>query len=185
MDRFTAIDKFWPYDDFNIADKDIDFWQLIARFGPENSYDEILYTYGTLCQSAIQKDSCINEYEVFINTNAWSLRTMTLTAAFIIPFQKNGENYFVGPEFTVWEFFGDIDTQSEAVFLAEISGYRYNEKNKEEGAIREVSDGYEMVVHQFNGCWTEMYQILIHIDRAGEIRELHRRLFEKYEDGCV
>ena len=84
-------------------------------------------------------------------------------------------------------FLGEIDTRDEAILLAEALGYRWG-ASKEEAAIREVADGYDLLVLKFTdstercehgGYRADLYRMLLHLSRSGTMTEQGSHFLER------
>ncbi len=87
-------------------------------------------------------------------------------------------------------FLGEIDTRDEATLLAEASGYHWG-TSKEQAAIKEVADGYDLVVLRYldtttrcehGGYRADLHRILLHISHSGVLTEQARQFLER--GGC-
>ncbi len=90
-------------------------------------------------------------------------------------------------------FLGEIDTRDEAILSAEALDYLWR-ASKEEGAIREVADGYELLVLKYmdsttrcqhGGYRADLYRVLLHLSRSGGITELASRFLEEGSCGIA
>ena len=82
-------------------------------------------------------------------------------------------------------FLGEIDTRDEAILLAQALGY-YSGTSKEEASIREVADGYELLVwkaiQSSEPCPSEdFYRVLLHLSRSGALTEESSEFLERSE----
>lgn len=79
-------------------------------------------------------------------------------------------------------FLGDINTPDEAALLAEASGYHWG-GSKEDAAIREVADGYQLLVlqqQQTSDCpLSDVYRVLLHVSRSAALTEERSELIEQ------
>lgn len=89
-------------------------------------------------------------------------------------------------------FLGEIDTLDEAILLAEVLGYGWGD-DKQEAAIREVTDGYDLVVLDWipsaekcdGGAFSyDTYRVLLHLSRSGTGTEQSKELL-KQGHGCA
>lgn len=83
-------------------------------------------------------------------------------------------------------FLGTIDAPEEAILLAEAEGYYWIEDRLEAGAIKQVDDGYDLVVLKLVAYCApiQVDRYLLHIDRAGRMTQKDSELWSE-SNACI
>jgi hypothetical protein len=85
------------------------------------------------------------------------------------------------------DFLGTIDSREEAIILVDGFRYHWNTVDKAEGGIRDVEDGFELVVLKtVEFCApVQTNRYVLHVSTSGVITELQEEVRYKDESACI
>ena len=145
---------------------------------------------GDLCRNSSNKDSCIGVFNAHkVPGTGFAPGCFPDYCYHLIKYRQNDEIRIANDSESIVVFLADIDSESDAILLALVSGYNYQINNVELGGIKPSKNGYFLIVNQATGGCGEPYftwQILIHISTEGNIEELRRVVHSREEvSPCV
>ena len=106
---------------------------------------------------------------------------------YYIKYQTQEESYVATSKEDVLNFLGEIDTPGEALLVARANDYYWSVNNKNNGAIKEVQDGFELIVMQTVSYCLPFQTNRFHlkVDRQGNITIVSEEIAEIGENSCV
>lgn len=162
-----------------------DYWEFYHAILPSGYYAS--FHVGVKCQNAKNQEKCISDFDTlrFLEEEEKGKKGFL---PFIV--SNTGDDSFRWD--SIGTFLGTIDSKDEAMMLIESgNGYSFHWfylTSKEEGAIREIDDGYEIIALKGVGdCrqhgYTPIHRFLLHVARDGGIQVLREQVY-RLDEGC-
>lgn len=80
---------------------------------------------------------------------------------------------------------GTIDTAQEALWVASASSLFVSCGSRATGSVRAVEGGFEVVGARGNGCDNDLVQVLLFVDRQGNVTQRNSAILRYRQLGCV
>ena len=180
--EFEAIPESSFYEDINPAEQ-VDYFEIVTYL------DEIIYSFsqGELCIDAPDKPNCINEFENLIADDGFVISCLPAGCYTFIRQQTDGVNQLITTDEELLQFLGDIDSKGDALLLAFANDYYWNPNNIANGAIKDVCDGYELVVSKIVSSCSPLQidRFSLKITPSGEIIILDQEVIEFDQNACI
>ncbi len=144
IETFEDITEEYPYSDVLPSGQD-SYWQLNRTFGEEA---ETLFTNGTLCAGTFQDSAtCVSEFQdLDIPLTGFAISCLPAGCYHYIKTNNVNFNRILNTPNEVSSFLGGISSPGEALLLSFVNGYYFSVDDKAAGAIKEVDNGYELLV---------------------------------------
>ncbi|HTJ52662.1 MAG TPA: hypothetical protein VL443_24570 [Cyclobacteriaceae bacterium] len=182
LDEFEQITQPYPYAGVSTKEA-VDYWELLS-----SSILDPLFSAGTKCANSSNEAQCIYEFNATISENTgFSINFCPLDYCFkYIRYQSKDEISLVTSVDDLIEFLGEIDTKSDAILLTTAYNYYFSTTKKEEGAIKEVKDGYEILTTQLVKFCAPIQtnRFLLKVSRNGKIEILKQEVYST-SNGCI
>lgn len=164
-----------------------DFVELRTKAGSE---DGIRSSRGTLCTSAVDQPKCLADYEaVAFDGGERMLFGQAVdfdSPQLVVVTDEGGLHVFRTPE-EVKRWLLPVDTQGDAVAVAELAGYSVACGDIEQGAVGERGDGYRVLATRITSSCSplETTGYLLDIDPAGDVQEAESKVLESESGVCI
>ena len=175
-------------DGLNLASKPDYVEMRIVQHFPSGVIGGVMSQMGEKCSTATDKAQCeaalanlgLGSADAFhkrISCSGVNHCWCITSSSYFVTTQGDMLEMIVG-QVDLRKSLGPIDTAQEAVLIAWAMGYDVSCGNKQDGAVRAVSDGYEVIATKSSstdptGCMgqTTRYRYVLHVDRAGTVQE--------------
>ncbi|WBL21236.1 hypothetical protein [Zunongwangia sp. HRR-M8] len=191
FDDFEAIPEEYPFSDIN-PETPISYFEYIQTMPDYEDPDDpnsiiyrntILFSFGETC-SDVDCKTAFNELQAEEGFNYGCLPGYCFS---YIKYQRQEDNFLVTSKEDVLNFLGEISTPGEALLVARANGYYWAVDDKNNGAYKQVEDGFELIVRQTvkfcEPVQTDRFYIKISAD--GTISILKQEVAEVLENACV
>ncbi|MDT0677396.1 hypothetical protein [Autumnicola musiva] len=180
---YEPISTQYPYDELSLKEE-IDYFELMQ--GPEE-YEEKVFSYGELCAGAENTEECISSFSDLTSENGFTYGCLPTECNYYIRYNKDAESFVVDSKEELLNFLGAIDAKSDAILWAFAHDYYFPINNIEDGAIKKVTGGYELIllktVSYCSPVQTNRFHLKISTD--GEITVLAEEVQSKDENSCI
>lgn len=188
LSQFEAMKSIEDIDLSNIAPKEdnVSYWQLREIFTGETDYTVVNET-GTLCGDVTEPQACTEEFNELVSDTGFCWHGHPADSVYYIAASRQEEHELITTDDGVLEFLGEIDTEEDAMLYARALGYFWRTDKKQNGAIRAVEDGFELVVTELVSLCTPLQtdRVLIHIGFDGTVTELDRAVLSREPNMCA
>ena len=188
---FEAISAAYPFSDIQ-ADDPITYFEYIQSMpdyedpGDPTSLvyrNNVHYSFGEICADADCRTAFYN-----LQADAGFITGCLPSYCFYyIKYQTQEESHVATSKEDVLDFLGEIDTPGEALLVARANDYYWSVNNKNNGAIKEIQDGFELIVMETVSYCLPFQTNRFHlkVDRQGNITIVSEEIAEIGENSCV
>ena len=188
---FEAIPEEYPFSDIN-TEMPISYFEYIQTMPDYEDPDDpnsivyrnnVLFSFGETCSDADCRTAFYN-----LQADAGFITGCLPSYCFYyIKYQTQEESHVATSKEDVLNFLGEIDTPGEALLVARANGYYWSVNNKNNGAIKEIQDGFELIVMQTVSYCLPFQTNRFHlkVDRRGNITIVSEEIAEIGENSCV
>ncbi|WP_300441754.1 hypothetical protein [Christiangramia sp.] len=180
--EFEAIPESSFYESI-IPEEPVDFFEIVTYL------DEIIYTFseGALCVDAENTEECMSEFNALIAEDGFVISCLPAGCYTFIREQTDGVNQLITTDEKLLEFLGTIDSKGDALLLAMANDYYWNRNDVENGAIRDICNGYELIVSKIVSFCAplQIERFRLKITPSAEIIILDQEIIEFGEDLCI
>ncbi|MEO2072001.1 MAG: hypothetical protein ABGW99_11770 [Zunongwangia sp.] len=188
---FEAIPEAYPFSDIQ-PETPIAYFEYIQSMPDYEDPDDqnsiiyrnnVLFSFGETC-SDVSCKTAFNELQAEEGFNYSCLPGYCFS---YIKYQRQKDNFLVTSKEDVLNFLGEINTPGEALLVARANGYYWAVDEKNNGAIKEVQDGFELiVVKTVSYCLPfQTNRFHLKVDRQGNITIVSEEIAEIGENSCV
>ena len=166
--------------------EDLGFFQLREIFIGEENYIAVNQS-GTLCEGAENEQACKTEFDDLVSDTGFGWHGHPADSVYYLATNSKDSHETINTVEGVLDFLGTIDTKEDAILFARANDFFWSADKKENGAIREVEDGYELVVTELVSLCTPLQsdRVLIHISSDGNVTELDREILSREPGVCA
>jgi hypothetical protein len=138
---------------------------------------------GELCTDSSEPELCIASFEALHTEKGFGWHDHPADLTYYLAVEYNDKSTVIDTVDAVMSFLGTVETAEEAILLAVSNEYFISE---ETGGIRQVSDGFELILYQLVSLCTpiQIDRVWIHIDIEGKINEIDREIDTLEKDFC-
>ena len=188
---FEAIPEEYPFSDINTK-MPISYFEYIQTMPDYEDPDDpnsivyrnnVLFSFGETCSDV----SCKTAFNELQAEEGFIYGCLPGYCFSYIKYQRQKDNFLVTSQEDVLNFLGEIDTPGEALLVARANGYYWAVDEKNDGAFREVNDGFELIVIQtVSYCFpVQSNRFHVKVNRSGDISIISEEVKEIMENGCV
>lgn len=183
LSGFEPIASNVPYSDLN-ASENLNYFELVR--GPEELIN-VSFQEGTLCPDDPDYEGCLSAFLSILPENGFRSGCHPASCFYFIRYQENSENHLVDTDEKLLDFLGDIDTKSEALLWVFAHEYYFEANNVNAGGIKQVSDGFELIMLKTVSYCTPVQSNRFHlnINKNGEITIVKEEVYSVEENACV
>lgn len=190
--EFVDFDSFEPVlenDLYEYLNPDINYDYFEIRYSLCGDMDyESLFSKGNKCLNSTDVNKCILDLDTLITeSGGFHIECRPACCGYYIISQVSNSNQIFETPDGVKLFLGNIDSNSDALFLAFSQGYNFKNNSKEVSAIKESENGYQMISTKIvNYCNpVQIDRFLLEINQNGNIKILKQELLSKEDGLCI
>lgn len=167
---------------------DTTYWELRRAYPHQDGSVrfDVVAKAGEMCADASNKSNCETAFAATEATKSGFGREcypQEMCYLFVASMYRG--NIKVWDSLELFEaFLQPVNSEVEALLIARVHFYTWSAQRKDLGAIRELNDGYQLVLSQGQDC--KMNRYLVHIHANGKLDQLRHNVAYKDEDvPCV
>ena len=188
---FEAISIAYPFSDIQ-ADNQITYFEYIQSMPDFEDPDDptslvyrnnVLFSFGEICSES----DCLTAFNNLQADAGFISGCLPSYCFYYVKYQTQEENLVVASKEDLLNFLGEIDSPGEALLIARANAYYWAVNNKNNGAIKETQDGFELIVMQTVSYCLPFQTNRFHlkVDREGNITIVSEEIAEVDENACV
>lgn len=143
---------------------------------------------GTPCKTATDQTICMNVLAGAISGQGFRVGDcVDFCPTHILVVNKGDEVKVIDTVAGVKAFLAPVDTASEAVLVAAISGYTVSCNNAEGGGVRDVGSGFEVLATRITASCDPIEKTLyvLAVDEQGNVTETQSEVIESESGACI
>ena len=167
------------------ASESVTYWEIREDGLHPEDEAKVLSASGQLCNNASDEEACKEEFDGLRPGTGFGWHAHPVDLYFYLAVNEGTENSSVVDHAGVGQFLGEIESKEEAALLALSHDYFWF-NGKESGAVREVDDGFELIVLKtISLCMPiQSNRVLLKIHQDGTQTVVHEEVFRKLEGYC-
>jgi hypothetical protein len=168
--------------------RDYDFFEFRLSFCGETTDFSVNHTFGEACKDAEDTAECLDELNNLMPENVgFDIGCLPSCCSRYVVAQENDTNILFDTIEELKMFLGPIDSVSDALILAEASGYYYIYDELNESAIKETSNGFEVMALVLTSDCAPIIieQHVLRINQRGDVTILSKRENSRNENACI
>jgi hypothetical protein len=180
LNEFEAFNSEFPFEqiDPTLA---LDNWELTLSDGYTNDGSAV-FSEGNKCANSTDSLLCTTQLDSLREESGFRNACAPGYCFYYLKYQLGDSIQSINENNELVNFLGEISTPSEAVLLAFLSDYSYQTNNKTLGAIKEVTNGYELILtKRVNDCPIQVNRFHLKVENTGSITIINEEIYSKSE----
>lgn len=183
FDEITEEDMY----EFLVPAMEFDYFEVRYSGCGEIEF-ETIYESGTKCYGFSDTTKCIGQSDSLKSEeDGFHFDCLPSCCSYYVVSQINQTNQIYATTSDLKTFLGNIDSKSDALFLAFSHGYSYEYDSKDRAAIKEIENGFQIIAKKrVSDC--SPYQVdkfLLEITTNGNINILEQNILYKDNGSCI